>query len=858
MTRDETVAAEPQKTQNATTTILELALRVERHETDPKYDRKVLETCVRQGGDVCAKEERLQTCALSSLIRAGEVELVLRCMASPNRIDFSKVTCRWDMAPLHWACMPCLTDDETAAMLRAVISRAALHPEKDRFDWEQRYHAGKDMMNSAAAYQKLSIVWPIVRDVDFFREKRHKKERLRLTGLVWAWDWHHLTEEDRAAFDITDAYVVEVEESTAQLVKLSHMRNPDASIAQDFVETRGANVLFRAPLLASTALHQFVRRGEWSCTRACLETPHSLDLTQRDAKGNTVLHAIFLGDRHSDDDVGISLNLILDRIDKHRSGDVIQWHLKNKDGKDFVSLARENQQWSLMNGNAFENNTESTLLRVECSDRRSRVGHQTYVQDNNLMNCVGLLVSSQKKYNLPPRDRRKMMRRTSFPMKATDLKDARGTYMCTLVTEYICLRIPQTKVSRFSQHNSLSLSLFLSSFIIIMRVCIFRSLYYFSLLFFIFCLNEIMLEEDNTNEAICFSDGCRDPTAELQRLCASPSSISDTSLKELVEMGADVCCPIGSDKCPLLIICMEAINRIDFTLTDPVLGETILHIAARQPNGTCLKLAKMISDRTETRLDDKISLEILDADHKDALSVAGENGNVESMYQLRCPCFESDVSKAKAFLPNGAPFFELTQPMLRANEATMQLLDLLREYFYYPPISLVRECILRGADICVAPLDGKKSILNEFIFRGELEMVNCLLETPREMDMTVADTITQGTTIHGMLTALFRHAKQYHDTIDFSVRNRWGQDVWSCGAWHDVLSVLINCMRMERVSLSRVLPGEKREDPRTASELHNSSVAVEKNSDHRSAGSPRYEGADRGGQEVASVESSGS
>eukprot|EP00796_Vickermania_ingenoplastis_P007680 gene7680-5385_t len=363
------------------------------------------------------------------------------------------------------------------------------------------------------------------------------------------------------------------------------------------------------------------------------------------------------------------------------------------------------------------------------------------------------------------------------------------------------------------------------------------------------CLNEIMLEEDNTNEAICFSDGCRDPTAELQRLCASPSSISDTSLKELVEMGADVCCPIGSDKCPLLIvfainrdissfeICMEAINRIDFTLTDPVLGETILHIAARQPNGTCLKLAKMISDRTETRLDDKISLEILDADHKDALSVAGENGNVESMYQsfknnadlndrteplrLRCPCFESDVSKAKAFLPNGAPFFELTQPMLRANEATMQLLDLLREYFIILP---------------------SRCILNEFIFRGELEMVNCLLETPREMDMTVADTITQGTvfhealslhpshpeTIHGMLTALFRHAKQYHDTIDFSVRNRWGQDVWSCGAWHDVLSVLINCMRMERVSLSRVLPGEKREDPRTASELHNSSVAVEK------------------------------
>eukprot|EP00796_Vickermania_ingenoplastis_P011421 gene11421-7925_t len=125
---------------------------------------------------------------------------------------------------------------------------------------------------------------------------------------------------------------------------LSLLSNPDPFMVTTCVE-QGADVSFRKPAAVCSILHTFILEGSTACLKALLQTPRAIDFTERGIAGRTPIHDICASNTF--EKVEEVLDTILDRLDNH-SCDKVDWTIKDKLGRDFISIVSEQKLLSIV------------------------------------------------------------------------------------------------------------------------------------------------------------------------------------------------------------------------------------------------------------------------------------------------------------------------------------------------------------------------------------------------------------------------------------------------------------------------------------------------------------------------------
>lgn len=294
-----------------------------------------------------------ETPILHGLVAAGRVEAVTACLTTTAPLDFSLIIgMGYQQTVLHLLCASALPASATAAMLAALVRRLQTHPLSlgDKVEWLARDSFGKTFFDVAAWGQRLSVVWPLVRELPYFADffatgfptaANLPQEsvamgvpplvRLR-PGTVWEWDWEALRQvregDDETALGVyfqiggperqrwgpnavpsylaasgstSSTVFVPADRATARLCELSWLAHPPEAAAVTRAVQDGGRLFFCFPGI-EPPLFCWVRRGEVDMVRACLEDSSEsalsasstrLDFTQCDAAGCTVLHYIW-------------------------------------------------------------------------------------------------------------------------------------------------------------------------------------------------------------------------------------------------------------------------------------------------------------------------------------------------------------------------------------------------------------------------------------------------------------------------------------------------------------------------------------------------------------------------------------
>lgn len=158
----------------------------------------LVQECVQQGADVLFHPPDSYWPILHRFLFAGEVDCVAACMESPQSIDFTVVD-RYKCTPLHLVCHNGMDNKVgVAAILSHILHRLATHSE-DVVNWSQKNDVGLDFISHAAASERLSLVWPLVKHaVPYFRNYSGK---IPLCAPVYRSDWNALTTEEQARLE---------------------------------------------------------------------------------------------------------------------------------------------------------------------------------------------------------------------------------------------------------------------------------------------------------------------------------------------------------------------------------------------------------------------------------------------------------------------------------------------------------------------------------------------------------------------------------------------------------------------------------------------------------------------------------
>lgn len=309
--------------------------------------KRAIARLVAGGVDICfRKPSRLVNCTtLEGMIRLGDAVGVCACLATPYAVDFTIEDEDFNSTVLHLVCDKSLSDEDTADMLRAVVTHVEHHP-LDLINWRQTDRDGREILSYAAEYQKLSVVWPIVQRMPHFADLT---EPLPLTGLTWEWDWVALGEEEQQYFTRLESKIIQVDRVTATLCKLCwEHQNYSRRDGQKYIAAveqcvaNEADILFVDPLMRRSVLDWFVIVGDVQCVTACLRSPLPIDFTKCNMYGDGPLHLLFVGGKGTDVALAL-LDCCITRLQsQNKAGaDVVNWMQRNKNGHDFISLAAQ-------------------------------------------------------------------------------------------------------------------------------------------------------------------------------------------------------------------------------------------------------------------------------------------------------------------------------------------------------------------------------------------------------------------------------------------------------------------------------------------------------------------------------------
>lgn len=149
---------------------------------------------VEDGADVTFKPEKHSTPALHQFVALNLVACVKACLMTPNPIDFT-IADDQQYTPLHWAC----SGSHAAVMLRLILQRLDEYADlKDIVDWSRTEKKGLDLLSLAAVNKRLHVVWPLLKELPYYRQLHRP---IHLSSLVFLSDWRALaSDEERAVF----------------------------------------------------------------------------------------------------------------------------------------------------------------------------------------------------------------------------------------------------------------------------------------------------------------------------------------------------------------------------------------------------------------------------------------------------------------------------------------------------------------------------------------------------------------------------------------------------------------------------------------------------------------------------------
>lgn len=120
--------------------------------TSPHHCR--VQRCIEDGADVSWVDPRTHQTILHYLLIHRRIDLFMRCLTSPNRIDFS-IADSYKWTPLHW--IDCNHNEkEVGSLLRSILDRLSTHPD-DVIDWGQQDEDGGECICKAAYFGHLGI-----------------------------------------------------------------------------------------------------------------------------------------------------------------------------------------------------------------------------------------------------------------------------------------------------------------------------------------------------------------------------------------------------------------------------------------------------------------------------------------------------------------------------------------------------------------------------------------------------------------------------------------------------------------------------------------------------------------------------
>lgn len=325
-------------------------------EKEPSFD--AISDLLSKGANPCVVHKELKCSLLHLFVKNLWVDAVDACMRSLAPIDFTIVDFE--------GCTPLLLLNNQLnsvkghSILVLLISRIAQGRLNDLVDWSQTDPDCKDFFCLIAENKKLHVVCPLLKKGSFFTGDT----KLTLRTVV-ASDWNLLSDDEKIHFLIPHGVV---DDATIGLLFESFSVKPDLSEVCKLVE-QGGNPFSIIYGWERSAFHQFLLRDKVSFCEECLKTKHSVDFTEADEDGCTLLHLCCLAD--CEETLFGLLSAIIQRLDRKIEDDKVDWTILDSEGLDFIHYAVKNKVlhvvWKLIKTQAYYSSASVNPIRITCN-----------------------------------------------------------------------------------------------------------------------------------------------------------------------------------------------------------------------------------------------------------------------------------------------------------------------------------------------------------------------------------------------------------------------------------------------------------------------------------------------------------
>lgn len=155
-----------------------------------KPDANSVRESVLKGADICFTDPEMNKPILHHFVYTGLVECVEACLETLHPIDFT-VTAEYGWTVLHYLTVH-NPPSVVAEILQLILRRLESHHTIDMVNWFQKDEDGNDFISYAGYYNKLPIIWPLVRNLPSFTTEM--SNRITLTLPVHPDSWRYLGE----------------------------------------------------------------------------------------------------------------------------------------------------------------------------------------------------------------------------------------------------------------------------------------------------------------------------------------------------------------------------------------------------------------------------------------------------------------------------------------------------------------------------------------------------------------------------------------------------------------------------------------------------------------------------------------
>lgn len=286
--------------------------------------RNEVKECIAEGADVHFYTSNGCTSLLELAAFSSDTALFNIFMGSPSRIFFTRNRFFYGIVVSFE-----LSNSYVTELFECIKERLDTHPD-DLVDWGQWFDEKKDLIVLAAEHQRLSALWPVLKDVPFF------SARIKpfVLPVAWLWDMESLPLEDRNRFVVKKT--LEATEATGRLFIELKRRDPKVYNIRKYLK-EGGDLHFVPPGEDCVMLKNLldISRNVASAPMSVnllMDAPYPLRFSEMVEHEQPVLHNLFYNQ--------LMLNVIIERVVSHPE-DVIDWEQRNYREQSLLDLMAE-------------------------------------------------------------------------------------------------------------------------------------------------------------------------------------------------------------------------------------------------------------------------------------------------------------------------------------------------------------------------------------------------------------------------------------------------------------------------------------------------------------------------------------